>query len=264
VIKAGPSSWVPGNQEIAIPPGTRKKAGIHQKITRFQQEYGPSLIFGALVSQRRRKISNFKDQVTLLTVVIAPRRRGRCRTPSENSVGSEIFEWVAPPLLTRPLLLARPIHVHVHMPRAHVGLLTRSRRADAYSATSERCCGPHVTSVEQQMLRAEVALLTRSRRADADYSTPERDAKRTRRAGADYATSELDAKRARRADADYSTSELAAKRTGAPTRTKNNAPTQSRLCDLRARCDESAASRRGLCDLQTRCEESRRADADQT
>jgi hypothetical protein len=52
------------------------------------------------------------------------------------------------------------------------------------------------------MLRANVALLTRSRRANADYATSERDAKRARRADADYATSERDAKRAQRADAD--------------------------------------------------------------
>jgi hypothetical protein len=129
--------------------------------------------------------------------------------------------------------IARPIHVHVQMLRAHVALLTRSRhavadyatfernskrarRADAGYATSESeaktcaCCGVHVASVQQHMLRAHVALLTRSRRADADNTTSERDPKRARRAEADYATSERDAKRARRADAD-----------------QKNAPTQS-------------------------------------
>jgi hypothetical protein len=83
------------------------------------------------------------------------------------------------------------------------------------------CCGVHVVNAQQHMLRAHASLLTRSRRADADYATSERDAKRARRADADYSTSERDAKRAWRADAgqknlrpkaDYSTYERGARR----------------------------------------------------
>jgi hypothetical protein len=61
----------------------------------------------------------------------------------------------------------------------------------------ERCCGAHVAGVQRHLFRACVTLLTRSRRADADYATSERDTKRARRADADYSTSEPEAKRAR-------------------------------------------------------------------
>jgi hypothetical protein len=40
---------VPENQKLLGLPGPGKKSGTNQEITRLQQEYGPSFIFGALV-----------------------------------------------------------------------------------------------------------------------------------------------------------------------------------------------------------------------
>jgi hypothetical protein len=48
------NSWCQEIRKSLDPRGPGKNTGIHKEITRNQQEYGFSLICGALVRQRRR------------------------------------------------------------------------------------------------------------------------------------------------------------------------------------------------------------------